>query len=264
MKHLIAVLCLVVFSYSLNSVFSQKDGLLKIYFISLGQGSVFIETPKGTHILIDGGNDNTILQKLGELMPFYDKTIDLVVVTDHIHLGGLISVLNRYRAGDILEAKNSDDSPQSKSWQDLITKNKIRTTEALAGKTIDVGDLSLKVVYSSGSFDAGTDKKGNANIGLMLFYKSLRLMISGNMSPLSERSMIMNGTDIKSDVIYFSGSKMPEEFISAVNPRTAIISGESGDVLKLLDDYGIKYYQNVSGGEIKLISDGINYKILKQ
>src|SRR3989338_1070378 len=97
--HLVIILCLSIFVFSTHSIASSKDGLLKIYFFDIGQGdAIFIEAPNGNQVLIDGGPDNAVVQKLGEIMPFYDRDIDLVVLThsDADHVAGLIEVLERY------------------------------------------------------------------------------------------------------------------------------------------------------------------------
>ena len=53
--HLVIALCLSVFAFSINSTASQKDGLLKVYFLDVGQGdAIFVETPSGNQVLIDG------------------------------------------------------------------------------------------------------------------------------------------------------------------------------------------------------------------
>ena len=106
--HLVIILCLSVFAFSTHSIASQKDGLLKVHFFDIGQGdSVFIESPSGYQVLIDGGPDNKILSKLGEVMPFYDKDIDVLVASHpHAdHIVGLIDVLARY---DVKNINNSE------------------------------------------------------------------------------------------------------------------------------------------------------------
>ena len=72
---------------------------LKVKFLSVGQGdSEFIQTPDMQNILIDGGPDSTVLSKLGQLLPFWDKTIDLVILThpESDHMQGILDVLQRY------------------------------------------------------------------------------------------------------------------------------------------------------------------------
>ena len=60
----------------------EKQEFLEIDFYDVGQGdAIFIETPKGKQILVDGGPDLTILEKLGRELLFWDRYIDLVILT---------------------------------------------------------------------------------------------------------------------------------------------------------------------------------------
>ncbi|MDP2930458.1 MAG: MBL fold metallo-hydrolase, partial [bacterium] len=74
---------------------------LKVVFFDVGQGdAIFIETSQKTQILIDGGLNSGIVEKLGEELPFYDREIDMVIFThpDSDHIGGLVETLKNYRA----------------------------------------------------------------------------------------------------------------------------------------------------------------------
>ena len=71
----------------------------KVVFLDVGQGdSIFIEDEKGFQILIDGGRGNKVLSELSKVMPFYDRSIDMIIAThwDADHIGGLIPVFDRY------------------------------------------------------------------------------------------------------------------------------------------------------------------------
>ena len=83
----------------------NKPQKLEINFFDVGQGdSIFIETPKSQQILIDGGPSSAVLEKLAKEMPFWDRTIDLVILThpEKDHLAGLLEVLKRYKVANIL------------------------------------------------------------------------------------------------------------------------------------------------------------------
>ena len=75
------------------------DNRFHAYFLDVGQGdSLLIKTPENQHILIDGGPNNSVMKGLSEAMFFFDKTIDLMVLTHphSDHVTGLISVLKDY------------------------------------------------------------------------------------------------------------------------------------------------------------------------
>ena len=63
-----------------------------------------IDLSRDTQILIDGGDGKDLLEKLGKYLPFYDKKIELMIMThpDKDHIGGLVEVLKYYEVEQIL------------------------------------------------------------------------------------------------------------------------------------------------------------------
>ena len=60
----------------------SQPRFLEVTFFDVGQGdAIFIETPQRHQILIDGGPSSPISEKLTKEMPFWDRTIDLIVLT---------------------------------------------------------------------------------------------------------------------------------------------------------------------------------------
>ena len=94
-----------------SALFAQPtDEKIKIDFFDVGQGdALFIDAPNGNQVLVDGGPSDAILNKLGTALPFFDRKIELVILThpDADHLSGLIEVLKRYDVGEILETEYS-------------------------------------------------------------------------------------------------------------------------------------------------------------
>lgn len=93
--------------------------VLKVDFLSVGQGdSAFIETPGMDKILIDGGPDSSVLGKLAENMPFWEKEIDLVILThpDSDHVNGLIDVLQKYKVDYVLWTGVARADATYKEW----------------------------------------------------------------------------------------------------------------------------------------------------
>ena len=90
-----------------------------LYFLDVGQGdSIFIKTPENHQILIDGGPQNKVIEELGEVMPFFDKSLDLVVLTHpHAdHIDGLVEVLKRYRVDNVLVTGVNYENPTYKEF----------------------------------------------------------------------------------------------------------------------------------------------------
>ncbi|OGN09047.1 MAG: hypothetical protein A3C61_02180 [Candidatus Yanofskybacteria bacterium RIFCSPHIGHO2_02_FULL_39_10] len=278
--HLVIILCLSVFALSTNSIASQKDGLLKVYFLDIGQGDViFIESPSGQQVLIDGGPDNKILSKLGEVMSFYDKDIDLVVMThpDADHASGLVDVLDRYEIKNIVFSDIINDKALYQSWKGAVSQEGADVIDPVAGKVIDLGDgVTLVIISPLESIVGKTVKEGETNnnsVVVMLKYKDLEVLLTGDLETKGERAIMLDGINIDVDVLKVAhhGSKTStsEEFISATTPEVAIIQvgaknrygHPTQEVLNRLENFGIKYYRNDVDGDIELVSDGINYQI---
>lgn len=277
--HLVVLLCLFVFALSTNSIASQKDGLLKVYFFDVGQGdSIFIEAPNGNQVLIDGGPDNVVLQKLGGTMPFYDKSIDLVVLThsDADHITGLIEVLERYEVKNIIYSNMVRKSTLYNAWQKTVVEEGANIVDPVAGKEIDLGNgVTITILHPAESLTGKVmEKVNNDSVVLMLEYGEMEILLTGDIEAKAERQIILSGADLDADILKVAhhGSKTSttEEFLYEVSPQVAVIQVGAKNryghptqvVLSRLEKFGIKYYRNDIDGDIKVVSDGESYRII--
>jgi len=278
LTHFVVLLCLAVFAFSTNSIANQKDGLLKVYFFDVGQGdAIFIESPNGNQVLIDGGPDSMVVQKLGKTMPFYDKDIDIIALThsDADHVTGLIEVLNRYEVGNIVYSNIVRNSALYGAWQNAVVKEGADIVEPVFGKVIDLGNgVTLTILHPAKSLMGKImEKANNESIVLTLKYGETEILLTGDIETKTERQMILRGADLDADILKVAhhGSKTStiEEFLYEVSPRIAVIQvgaknrygHPTQEVLKRLDGYGIKYYRTDIHGDVKVVSDGQNFKI---
>src|SRR3989338_9767725 len=129
---------------------SGQDQYLKVYFFDVGQGDgILIRTPSHQNIVIDGGPDNGFIAKLGQALPFYDRTIDLMVLTHphDDHLFGLVEVLRRYEVKEVLSTGVLHTTDAYLEWLSVIQDNKINFKTARAGQTFMFAEVSLRVIY---------------------------------------------------------------------------------------------------------------------
>src|SRR4051812_6623134 len=90
-----AILLLVCVSIALWRVVLHEDrhGVLTFAVLNIGQGdALFIESPTGTQVIVDGGPENALTRELAQVMPWYDKHLDMLVVTnpDKDHYEGFL------------------------------------------------------------------------------------------------------------------------------------------------------------------------------
>ena len=264
----------------LFSFIRLPDGRLHIYFLNVGQGdAMFIQTPNGSQILIDGGPDDKVLSELGRVMPFYDRSIDMIVSThlDADHVAGLIEVLKRYSVDEIVESGMDCTTVYCKEWD--------RLKDAESAKDIFV-HLSDYIVTEDGVEIAvlnpfrdinGQDfsKRNNEGVVLKLKYKNQSVLFTADIEASVEHKLVLSGVDIDSDFLkvghHGSRTSTTEEFLRKVSPVVAFIEvgahnsygHPTKDVLDRLESFSIPYYRTDIDGRIELILDGNNYKINK-
>ncbi|MBU0708907.1 MBL fold metallo-hydrolase [Patescibacteria group bacterium] len=125
------------------AIFTWPNRELHLYFLAVGQGdSVFIRTPDNYKILIDGGPDLTILEKLSAALPFYDRELDLVVLTHpHAdHVNGLSAVLAKYKVDKVIYNPVPYKSSQYQLFKDKVKELGIKAETFTKGQVIEFGD----------------------------------------------------------------------------------------------------------------------------
>lgn len=260
-------------------VFTQESGeLLKITFFDVGQGDAeFIETPDKKQILIDGGPGLSILEKLGKAMPFYDRYIDLIILThpEYDHINGLIEIIKRYDIGAIITTGVINDTDQYKEWIRIIKEKEIPIYIAQAGGKLDLGNnIFMDILHP---FENLAGKKvsntNNSSIVNKLIYNDFEVLFTGDIEKSTENKLISAGINLNSDILKIAhhGSKTStgEEFLRAVNALLAIIEvGKDNqyghphqEVLDRMKNLSI--FTTGADGNIKIFSDGEKFYVKK-
>ena len=266
---LVIFFALNIFSWSVVWDLSKGNNL-KVCFLDIGQGdSFFIEPSPGHQILIDGGPDNSLSQKLEERMPFWDKTIDLIVLThtDKDHLFGFLDVLKNYKVENILWTGIQVKTSVFREWQKAIKDEGAKIWIAKKGFRIVLpAHRYFQVLYPFQSLEGREIKIANqTSIVMMLNTEGEKILFTGDIPKKVEHWLVEDKAPLKADVLKIAhhGSKTSssEEFLEAVDPRLAIISvakdnhygHPSPEVLSRLDSFGIKVLQTSNQKDICLI-----------
>lgn len=269
---LLAMLVAVIW-YAL--FYFDNNGLLRITFFDIGQGdSVFIEAPNGNQVLIDGGPSDSVLASLGRTMPFWDHSIDLLILTHpHAdHLDGLLEVLKRYDIGMVLESDANYSTPEYKEWHDLILKKHIPIIRALRGERVLLGlNEYIDILAPYEDFEGRSLKNVHDSMVVgMLHYASTTVLLQGDAEKKLESRLVQDAADgaLHADILKVGhhGSKTSsgDIFLKAVSPIFAVISvGRHNryghphqEVIDRLHSFGINIFRTDEGGDIRFVSDG--------
>ncbi len=263
----------------------RQAGELEVTFFDVGHGdAIFIEIPSSGggvyQILIDGGPDDAILEKLGQEMPFWDRTINLIILTHPSadHLNGLLMVLERYKVNQILWTGVKVRGSKYREWLELIAKENAEIFIAQAGQRIKLGENVYLDILNPIENLKGQEIKGgrainNTSIVARLVYGEDSFLFTGDIEKRVEKELLEREVFLDSDVLKVahqgSRTSSSKEFIEAVSPEIAVIQiGKDNpfghphpEVLQTLEQFGAKILRTDIHGDIKIISNSPNYQI---
>lgn len=146
----------------------RQTNLLRVYFLDVGKGdSILIDSPTHAHILIDGGPDASVLSELGNILPFGDRNIDLVVESNPSagSATGLVDVLKQYSVGAFIEPSIESTNYAQTILAQEIQNQHIKKVIAEAGTTVSIGG-GAQIIFSFEKQNIGKIIYGNQTIAL--------------------------------------------------------------------------------------------------
>lgn len=248
-----------------------QSNLLRVSFLDVGQGdAIFIETPEGIQVLIDGGPNSAVLKGLSNLMKISDREIDLIIGThpDNDHIGGLIEVLERYRVGSILLTENQSETAAYRRFATATESEGASIITARRGQTFTLGaSTTLRVLFPV--TDPSQMESNASSIILQLQYGEVEFMLTGDAPQSIEDYLVsLEGETLESEVLKLGhhGSKTSTsaDFLERVDPDFAIVSAEADsryghphpEVVELVSGRGIDILHTADLGTISFFSDG--------
>ena len=262
----------------------------KIIACDVGQGDAILIVKGRPQVLIDGGpSSEKILACLERPLPFWDHTIELIVMTntDFDHMNGLSAVIDRYGLGDFVTADGIRGSSALAKFQSVLSRRGVRVLGVEQGETIKVGEsgeLKFEVLWPpevkyeylavfSDEIEStvreqilgASAKQGDVNersVVLMLTLDNYRALFTGDSGFQAEKGMLEQG--LVSNIDYLKvghhGSKYSTngEFLDKLLPSVAVISvgaknrygHPTGEVLARLRGIGAQILRTDESGDV--------------
>jgi competence protein ComEC len=267
----IAVLLCVVAIIWYAALREDRHGLLTVSFLDIGQGdSIFIDAPSGRQVLIDGGRNALVLQRLSAVMPWWDRTIDVVIPThpDADHIGGLVDVLARYKVGMIIHSSVEGDTQTAQALVEAMRQEGSRNVVAMRGQVVHLGDGAyLQILYPDRSVPHVDTNDGSVVVHLI--YGNTSFMLTGDAPQGVENYLVaLDGASLHSDVLKAGhhGSKYSSGplFLGFVSPEFGVFSRgcnntyghPAPEVVARFKSFGIPTFDTCKDGTITFVSDG--------
>lgn len=211
---------------------------LTIAFLDVGQGdAIYLAAPGGNQVLIDAGGGKQILPALAAVMPFYDRSLDLVIAThpDADHLGGLPSVLETYEVSGVMDIGLSADTATYRAFLEAVDQEiregknvNSQNLVARAGAKINLGaGASLDLLWPVQIYP--NQETNAASVVALLTYGETKALFTGDAPVAVERTLLARYPNLQADILkvghHGSKTSTDQAFLAQVEPTYAIISG---------------------------------------
>lgn len=280
---LLLVVLLVASVFVVYAVFvGENDGLLTVSFLDVGQGdAIFIEAPNGTQMLVDAGSGKQVLRELQKVMPFYDRSIDIVLAThpDKDHIGGMPGVLERFFVSQFIEPGVLADSGTYTALLGLVESERAKHVLARRGMKIRLDEnVYFEILFPDR--DVSGLETNTASVVGKLVYRETSFLLTGDSPKNIEHFLVtLDGNlpvgNLDVDVLkaghHGSKTSSSEEFVMATSPEFTVISAGKDnqyghphrEVVELLRASGTAVLETSKGGMIVFTSDGNSVRILR-
>lgn len=249
--------------------------LFRAYFLDVGQGdSEFLKT-KTANILIDAGPNNKVINYLNQFLPFYDKTLDVIILShpNIDHYQGLFEVLKNFKVRVIILNNISYSSSNYQKLLDELLKRNILLVKGVKGVKINLNNQQEIILLSP-------DQLNSSNINqdsIVAHYINplTSILFLGDVNAKTEKE-IMRYIDSKKYLyrilkVAHHGSKYSsdEEFLNDYLPQYAIIEvGKNNyshphfSTIERLRRIQANIFQTISEGTILFFLDkNLNLKV---
>jgi len=273
----IVALALVVGMIWFAAFREARNGLLTVSFLNIGQGdSIFIDAPSGRQVLIDGGPNSVVLRELSKKMPWWDRSIDVVIPThpDADHVGGLIDVLARYRISTIINSSVEGDTKTFSALNSAIENEHAQKIVAMRGQVLDLGGgTRLEILFPDRPVP--NLDTNDACVVARLVYGETAFMFPCDAPQSIEKYLVqLDGENLQANVLkaghHGSRTSSSELFVGYVSPEFAVFSrgcdNKYGhphkEVIDTFEKFDISVLDTCANGTITFVSDG--QKVIKK
>jgi len=206
-----------------------RPGHLRIDMLDIGQGdAILLTTPGGAQVLVDTGPSGLRLaRQLGAVMPHWDRTIELVLLShpQEDHIGGLPALASRYRVRTVVTTGDRNDTRTAALATAAVED---RESVARAGDHFTVDGVQFTVLWPP---EGGGGSLNQRSLVVLVEYDGVRLLLTGDSEGPAQRALLAAGLE-QVDILKVPhhGSRTSDpNFLALANGGLALISVGAGN-----------------------------------
>ncbi len=254
----------------------MADGKFHVYFFDVPVGDSFlIQSPHGKNIVIDGGIDSSVASRLGEVFPFWQRTIDLLVIShpDLDHLTGALALVRSHDVRGVLLSGAFAPHAFFQDFLKIVEEKKIPIFLAHENKDFVFDGLFFDILFPNSSLvGKKTLSMNNSSVVFRVSYGEDSVLFTGDIEKETEKILLSQASSLQSSLLkvahHGSRTSSLSEFLSAVSADHAVISAgrensfghPHEEVLIRLG--GIPTFVTKELGTIHAISDGFGFQFI--
>ena len=259
-------------------VLVQGADTFKICMLDVGQGDgIYMRTPEGKHILMDGGSSSK--QKVGEYVlkngvKYYGGAVlDYVFIshTDSDHYSGILELLEEETIQIkhlvlpvVSQLEDADLELEQKAAERGCVVYRMK-----AGDQLKIGELTFNCLHPD---EKGYTDKNQGSLVLLASYGEFDFLMTGDIDNEIVKGLIdkiSDSIEVLKVAHHGSATASSEEFLMKLNPSVALVSvGENNryghpakECMERLEQFCDKIYLTKDSGAITIETDGSTYQI---
>ncbi|HEY7091974.1 MAG TPA: ComEC/Rec2 family competence protein [Ktedonobacterales bacterium] len=186
-----------------------NDATARLDFLDVGPGgeATLLRLPSGVTVLINGGPDGTGLSAaLASRLPFYQRSLDLLVLTDPRagDARGLEDAAGRFSVGQAADAGMLHPASEYIAWLDALKGQGTKRTQIHQGDTLWLdGQSRLSVLAPPQELypDSSDTTTATNDVILHLETPGLRVLLLGAADDLALDALAGSGQSLAADVV---------------------------------------------------------------
>lgn len=255
---------------------SRGDGNLHVWLLDVGHSNaVLMQTPGGAQALVDGGRfPSRLLTAIGDRLPFYDREIEILVIThpDAWDIAALNNVLDRYTVGAVLYHGGANRDPAVENIFLRLRQSGAPIVEVKAGYKLEFSDGSAIEVLHPQAQPKITDRLNDQAIALRVTYGDASFLLTSDLSADGQREMLESGAAKHSVVLQLPqhgrARAIDDGFLASVQPQIALLQSDianrrgdpDADTLAMLEE--TRLFRTDELGAIHLRTDGKSITVI--